>query len=291
MGEEARRKRSDAIDQLRARLVSLEATDDRATEDDSDALLGAISEDLGEISTVGDLEPISESPRCDGDPPSSGPPESPARFPPPPVRISDPARTSAPSTFPPPPAGISASSTAPSIFPPPPEGRISVVREIPAASGANLGAISAAPPHLGTISEGGSARDYDLAAPDGDLSPRDGPISPRSPSIWTSPRRWTVNTPRRWRRSAKGSTAGTPKQPRGKSSGERRTGKKAAKGPAAELDEIITMPAVPYATPKPNPNPNPKPKCKPAPNPSPSPKREQVPYATFIAGASAREAP
>ena len=32
MGEEARRKRSDAIDQLRARLVSLEATDDRATE-------------------------------------------------------------------------------------------------------------------------------------------------------------------------------------------------------------------------------------------------------------------
>ena len=259
MGEEARRKRSDAIDQLRARLVSLEATDDRATEDDSDALLGAISADLGEISTVGDLEPISESPSCDGDPPSSGPPESPARFPPPPVRISDPARTSAPSTFPPPPAGrSSAPSTAPSIFPPPPEGRISVDREIPATSGANLGAISATPPHLGTISEGGSARDCELAAPDGDLSPRDGPISPRSPSIWTSPRRWTVNPPRRWRRSAKGSTAGTPNQPRGKSSAERKTGKKAAKGPAAELDEIITMPAVPYAT--------------------------------FIAGASAREA-
>ena len=252
MGEEARRKRSDAIDQLRARLVSLEATDDRATEDDSDALLGAISEDLGEISTVGDLEPISESPSCDGDPsgdpPSSAPPESPARFPPPPVRISDPARTSAPSSFPPPPASptvrISTSSTPPSAFPPPPEGRVSVVREIPAASGANLGAISAAPPHLGTISEGGSARDCELAAPDGDLSPRDGPISPRSPSIWTSPRRWTVNTPRRWRRSAKGSTAGTPRQPRGKASAERKTGKKAAKGPAAELDEIITMPAV-----------------------------------------------
>jgi len=52
------------------------------------------------------------------------------------------------------------------------------------------------------------------------------------------------------------------------------------------------MAAVPYATPKPNPNPNPKTKCKPNPNPSssPSPSRDQVPYATFIAGASAREA-